>query len=225
MSIFGRIKDIVRANINEIISKAEDPEKALNLYIEDAIEQLRQFKVEVSRFEAERIRIAKEIRTCESMISDWHEKAKLAIREEKEDLARKALEKEQHEQDRLEKLQPQLEQAEKTSAQLKEQLQSLEEKLEEAREKRDDLISRNRLAETQKSLANAVSGLSGDDPLSKFDRMEEKVKAKEAEAEAANVTLQSSLRYEFDELEKQEKKSKVDDALTKLRAELHSESK
>ena len=225
MPLLSRLKDLVRANINDLISKAEDPEKSLNLYIEDATEQLRQFKVEVSRFEADRIQLVDQIKHCQAAIDDWHEKAKLALQQSEETLARQALERETHEKNRLSKLQGELAEAKDTSEQLKEQLQLLEEKLEEAREKRDDLIRRNRRAVAQKGAADAIAGVSLVDPLSKFDRMEEKVERREAEAKAAYVGMTSGLDYEFDKLKKAQSSSEVEDALEKLKVEINSESK
>ena len=133
MSLVSRLKDLVRANLNEMISKAEDPEKSLNLYIEDATENLRQFSIEVNRFESERILIANKLKTCQALIADWHEKAKLALSQNREDLAQKALASEQKEKDRVEQLTAELQTADQTAIQMKEQYQLLEEKLAEAK--------------------------------------------------------------------------------------------
>ena len=225
MTLLNRLKDVVRANLNDLIGKAEDPEKSLELYIEDATEQLRQYKVEVSRFEADRLQLVDQIKHCQAAVDDWHEKAKLALRQNQEDLARKALERETHEKNRLSKFQEELTETEQTSGQLTEQLQLLQEKLEEAREKRDDLVRRNRGAVAQKGAADAIAGVSLDDPLSKFDRMEEKVEWREAEANAAYVGMTSGLDYEFEKLKQAQHSSEVDDALEKLRAEVNSETK
>ncbi|KYP79908.1 PspA/IM30 family protein [Ferroacidibacillus organovorans] len=225
MSLIARMKDLVRANINDIISKAEDPEKSLNLYIEDATDHLRQFSVEVNRFEAERIMIEKQIHECEAAIDDWHKQAKLALQQNREDLAHKALEHEQKEKNRLEKLKPELEDAGQTSAQMREQYQLLQDKLEEAKERRDDLVRRNRRAVAQKGAADVISGIGKDDPLSKFDRMEEKVERREAEGQAAYASMTSSLSYEMNELKKSHANAEVEDALAKLKEEMNAESK
>ncbi len=220
MSLMSRLKDIVRANLNDIISKAEDPEKSLNLYIDDASEYLREFAVEVNRMEAERILIANKIQACEAMIKDWHSKAKLALQQNHEELAEKALESEQKEKTRLEHLQAELSDAEQTSTQMKAQYQLLEEKLAEAKERRDDLVRRNRRAVAESQAAHAVSSLNQENPLSKFDRMQEKVERREAEASASFRTLTSSLSYQMDQLKKAEAKSQVSEAMAKLKEEM-----
>lgn len=202
MSLGTRLKNLIRANLNDIISKAENPEKSMNLFIDDAAENLRQFFVEVNRFEAERILISDRIRTCEASIADWHSKAKLALQQDREDLAEKALESEQKEKQRLEHLQSERMDAVQTSAQMKEQYQLLEQKLTEAKERRDDLVRRNRRAVVQKDAADIMIGLKQDDPLSKFDHMETKVKRQEAAAQASYNAMTSSLSYELDQLKK-----------------------
>lgn len=221
MTLLSRIKDIVRANINDLVTKAEDPEKSLNLYIEDAMEHLREFGVEVNRFGAEHVMLQKQIQECEAAATDWHQQAKLALDQGREDLARTALDKEQKENERLAKLKPQLESAAQAAAQMKEQYQLLQDKLAEAKEKRDDLVRRNRLAVAQKGASDAIRDIDMDDPLSKFDRMEEKIERREAEGQAAYNTMTSSYAYEMDQLKKSQADSKVDDALAKLKEKMN----
>lgn len=220
MSLISRLKDLVRANVNDIVTKAEDPEKSLNLYIEDATEHLREFGVEVNRVEAGRIMIERQIQESQAAIEEWHKQAKMALGQNREDLARKALEREQHERENVEKLTAELKSVEESAAQLKAQHQKLQERLAEAKEKRDDLVRRNRIALAQQSATQSMASLSTDDPLSKFDRMEEKVGRREAEAQASYSTLNSSLSYEMADLKKMATEMKVDDALDKLKEEV-----
>lgn len=220
MSLFSRIKDIARANLNDLVNKAEDPEKSLNLYIEDATEQLRQFAVEVNRFEAEKLRTEQRIRDSKRAADEWHEKARLALEQNREDLTRQALEQEKKERERVAQLEPELAESEKTSAELREQYEQLQAKLGDAKERRDDLVRRNRRALAEKGVAEALAGVNQEDPLSKFDRMEEKVMQREAEAKAASGSLTSSLDYEFEKLKKQQDQGQVDDALAKLKEEM-----
>ncbi|QQE78450.1 PspA/IM30 family protein [Alicyclobacillus sp. SO9] len=222
MSLFSRLKDLVRSNLNDLISKAEDPEKSLNLFIEDASEHLRQFTVEVNRYEAERIRVEKQTEQCQKSAKEWHEKAQLALKQDREDLARKALEQEQKEQNRLEELNAELVNMEQTSKELKEQHRLLQEKLEEAKEKRDDLVRRNRLAKAQQGAASSLNKAGKEDPFAKFDRMADLVERREAEAKASYNTMTGTLSYEMDQLKKEQLNSEVDDALAKLKAETES---
>jgi len=220
MSIMSRLKDVVRANLNDLISKAEDPEKSINLFIEDASEHVREFSVEVNRFEAERIMVEDRIQQAEKVASEWHNQAALALKQHKEDLARKALEQEQKEKNRLEELSTELVNMNQASEQLKEQYRLLQEKLQEAKEKRDDLIRRARLAKAQQGATESLSGASKADPFAKFDRMQDIVERREAEAKASYATMTSTLSYEVDQLKKAELNSEVDDALAKLKAEV-----
>lgn len=222
MSLISRLKDLVRANLNDLISRAEDPEKSLNLFIEDASERLREFTVEVNRYEAERIMAQDRIKQCQKAAMDWHKQAELALKQNKEELARKALEQEQKEKNRSEELNNELAGMDRTSEQLKEQLRLLQEKMEEAKEKRDDLIRRNRLANAQKGAADSLNGMSKADPFAKFDRMDEIVQRKEAEAKASYTTMKGTLSYEIDQLKKDQLGAEVDDALAKLKAEMNA---
>jgi phage shock protein A len=220
MSIMSRLKDIARANLNDLISKAEDPEKSLNLFIEDASEHVREFSVEVNRFEAERIMVQDRIQQAEKAVSEWHTKAALALKQGKEDLARKALENEQKEKNHVEELSTELVNMNQTSEQLKEQYRLLQDKLQEAKEKRDDLIRRARLAKAQQGATESLSGVSKTDPFAKFDRMQDIVERREAEAKASYQSITSTLSYEMDQLKRDELNSEVDDALATLRAEV-----
>lgn len=220
MSILSRFKDLVRANLNDLISKAEDPEKSLNLYIEDASEHLRQFTIEVSRFDAERIMLQKRIKSATDSATEWHKQAEGALKQGREELVRKVLLEEQKATNQAESLQVELGGLEETAQQLHEQHQLLQEKLSEAKEKREDLIRRNRLAQAQKGATSSLSGMGKDDPLAKFDRMEEVVERREAEAKASYLSMTNSLSYEMRELKKDQLNSQVDDALSKLRAEM-----
>lgn len=220
MSIMSRLKDVVRANLNDLISKAEDPEKSLNLFIEDASEHVREFSVEVNRFEAERIMVEDRLQQCKKAALEWHSKAGLALKQGKEDLARKALEQEQKEKNRIEELQAQLMNMNQTSEQLKEQYRLLQEKLQEAKEKRDDLVRRARLAKAQEGATNSLGGMGKSDPFAKFDRMQDIVERREAEAKASYAGMTGTLSYEMDQLKRAELDSEVDDALAKLKAEM-----
>lgn len=223
MTLLGRFKDLVRANLNDLISKAENPEKSLNLYIEDASEHLREFTVEVNRYEAERIMIQERIKKSQHAAMEWHRQAELALKQHREDLSRKVLEEEQKEKHRIEQLENELTTMNEPAEQLKEQLRLLQEKMEEAKEKRDDLIRRNRLANAQKGAADALSGVNSHDPFAKFDRMEEVVQRKEAEAKASYLTMTGTLSYEMNQLKKVQQEVEVDEALAKLKAEMSME--
>ena len=220
MSILSRLKDLARANLNDLISKAEDPEKGLNLYIEDACEHLREFTVEVRRFDAEQIMVQEKIRSFTDTAADWHKQAELALTQGRENVARQALLQEQKATNQVQSLQSELRGLEDTAKQLHDEHQLLQEKLEEAKVKREDFIRRNRLANAQKGASNAFNGLGKDDPLAKFDRMEEVVERREAEAKSAYLSMTGSLSYEIRELKNEQLNSQVDDALSKLKEQL-----
>jgi phage shock protein A len=220
MGLFGRLKDLVRANVNELTEQAEDPEQSLNVFIDEATEHLRDFAVEVTRVEAGRVEIVRQIKDSQTAIEEWHRKAKQALEQGLEDVARKALEQEQHEREQVEQLLTEQNSQEASLAVLKEQHQKLQERLTEAKAKRDELVRRNRIAVAQKSAAMSLSELGpDDDALSKLSRMEEQVERHEAEAEAHNSLLNEDLSSQLADIKKRASEVKVDDALERLKLE------
>ena len=144
-----------------------------------------------------------------------------AVEAGNDDLARRALERKASLARASEDVKPALEESRRTSQQLKAQLEQLKGKLDEARTRRGTLIARHRAAKARKELAQSMTGLGGD-AFSSFDRFEEKVETKEAEAEAHAELAgdQTSLDEEFEKLEQ---KSEVDDDLAKLKAKMGKE--
>ncbi|QSO48874.1 PspA/IM30 family protein [Alicyclobacillus mengziensis] len=224
MGLFERLRDLVRANVHDVAAQADDPEQSLNRFIDDATEHLRDFRVEVNRVEAGRIEMVRQMNDSQTAIEEWHAKAKQAFEQGREDLARNALEQEQREKEQVEHLTAEQKSIEASLVVLKEQLQKLEERLMEAKQKRDELMRRNRMAVAQKSAAESLSGLTLDDPLSKLGRMEEQVERREAEAEASyslmNEEFEGDLSSQLAHVKKLTSEMKVDDALERLKDEL-----
>ena len=91
MSLFARISDLLKANINDLLARAEDPERMLNAAIEDMQRQLIDAKSRVAMSIADEKRLEKQYRTQASKAADWEKKAMSAVRAERDDLARDAL--------------------------------------------------------------------------------------------------------------------------------------
>ncbi|MGB9846634.1 MAG: PspA/IM30 family protein, partial [Desulfotomaculales bacterium] len=93
MGIFSRLKDLLEANISDLLNKAEDPEKMLNLYIERAGEELKEFNVQVNRAVADELALRQKIEASEKEIESWASQARVAVQQGRDDLARVALER------------------------------------------------------------------------------------------------------------------------------------
>jgi len=220
MKLLRRLKDLLEANIADLISRAEDPEKMLNLYIERATEELKEFNVQVNRAVADELALRRKIEAAEKEIESWNSQARVAVQQGRDDLARVALERKQEAQASLENYRAQLAEQEKAVAELRENYRLLEEKLHKARAERDQLVIRKRRAEALKEASEAVQQAAGSSALSDFDRMREKVERLEAEARAGAISLGGSLEDEFAKLEEAARRQSVEEELARLKEEL-----
>lgn len=220
MGLFKKLKDLLEANLNELINKAEDPEKMLNLYIERATEELKEFNVQVNRAVADELQLRQKIEAYEKETQSWMTQAKVAVQQNRDDLARIALDRKQTAERNLEDLRLQLSDQQKVVEDLRANYRILEDKLMKARSERDSLVMRQRRAKALKQAGEAVREISSSSALGDFDRMKDKVDRLEAEAKASSLSLTNSVEDEFEKLKKDAQKTAVDDELARLKADL-----
>ncbi|MFZ5631762.1 MAG: PspA/IM30 family protein [Bacillota bacterium] len=224
MGLFKKLKDLLEANLSDLINRAEDPEKMLNLYIERATEELKEFNVQVNRAVADELQLRQKIEGTEKEIQSWISQAKVAVLQGRDDLARIALERKQTAERNLEDFRLQLADQQKAVEELRANYRILEEKLNKARLERDSLVMRQRRAKALKQAGEAVSEVASSSALGDFDRMKEKVDRLEAEAKATSISLTGSVEDEFEKLKKESEKQAVDDELARLKAELNKQN-
>jgi phage shock protein A len=217
MGIFGRISDIVKSNVNELIDKAEDPAKMMDQMIRDMQEQLREAKIEVAKAIADEKRLQQQLKQNQSQSKNWESKAMLALKKGDERLATEALKQKKTYDGLVTSIQPQWEQQNALSGKLKDSLRALESKIDEARRKKEILIARQKRAEAQQKIHDVMTGLNDRSAFANFDRMEKKVMEIEAQADAAVELETASLDDEFKALEAG---SGVDDELAALKAKM-----
>ena len=221
MGLFAKVKDLLQANIMDLVNKAEDPEKMLNLYVERATEEVRNFQIQVNRAVADKIQLEERIEDLQKEIQHRTEQATLAVQQNRDDLARTALTLKKQAEQSLEDYKRQLADQSQAVADLQENLRLLSEKLEKAKMERNNLVMRKRRAETMKKANEAVSGLSLHDPLADIERMRDKVDRMEAEAKASRTMVTTpSIEDQFAELQKSRVNSEVEDELAKLKENL-----
>ena len=205
MGLFGRLGTLIRSNINELINRAEDPEKMLNQVLVDMKGQLVEAKKQVAVAIADEKRIKKQYEQEVAKAADWEKKAMLAVRAGNDDLARAALARKAEHDELAATLKEQWEAQKQSVEQLKGALRSLDGKIEEAKRKRNILVSRQKRAQAQATINKTLSQLSSTDSYdSTFARMDERVTQLEAEAEATaelGVLPESSLESQFKALE------------------------
>ena len=225
MGIFSRIKTVVSSNINEIISKAEKPEKMLNQLIIDMNEQLIESKKAVAMAIADEKKLEREKDNQLAQAQEWERKAMLAVSAGKDDLAKEALLRKAEYDKAGAEYQKQWESQKASVDQLKESLRELQTKIEEAQRKKNLLIARAKRAEAQQKIQNTISSVSGNrSAFDAFDRMAAKVDQMEAQADAAreldDFSRNTNLEKKFAELEKSD--SSADMMLLELKQKMNA---
>src|SRR5690625_2360995 len=157
MNILERIGTILRANINELLTRAEDPERIINQTLIDMRQAQYEARMEVARAIAEGKKLERDVSSHRNEAGEWVKKAEAALRQEREDLAREALRRKKSAEDLADGLQEQLDAHEEIVEKLKTQLRALDAKISEAERKRQILIARQKRAEAQKSVAGAIA--------------------------------------------------------------------
>lgn len=184
MGLFSRISDLLRANINEIITKAEDPEKMLNTAIEEMQKQLIEAKSRVAMAIADEKRMLKKCELDRERAADWEKKAMSAVRARRDDLAVEALSRKKEHEAAGRMYEDQLRSQRGAVDELKRALTSLTAKLEETKRKRTILMARAKRAEAQRHIATTLHAANETSAAERLERLEARVERAEAEAEA-----------------------------------------
>src|SRR5689334_7596552 len=182
--IFARLADLIKANLNDLISKSEDPEKMLNQIVSDMTNQLGEAKKQVAVAIADEKRLAKQVETEKAKATEWERRAMMAVRAGDDALAKEALTRKKEHDDTATAYHQQWEKQKIGSDQLKLALRALNNKIEEAKRKKGLLIARKRRAEAQKAIQETLGGLKNASAFEAFDQMAGKIEQMEAEAEA-----------------------------------------
>jgi phage shock protein A len=218
MALLERVSTLVRANLNDLIDKAENPEKLIKQVILDMENQLLQVKTQVAIALADQHLLEKKQKENEEKISEWNRKAEMAVGKQHDDLARAAIERSLHYQQLTESFQQQVADQKLQVETLKNALNKLTQKLEEARSRSELLISQSRRARTMDKAADAHAALNGPNHGATFDRMKHKVMRQEAIGLAKNDLLSSDAASVEDRFAAMEKEDQIDRILTELKA-------
>ena len=220
MSVFSRMSTIFKANVNEALTKAEDPEKVLNQVIIEMNEQLVDTKQKVAAAIADEKRLQRQYQETAEQAKGWEEKATIAVEKERDDLAREALARRNEAQQLADEYKIQWDKQRQAVDQLKEHLRALELKIGEAGRKKNLLIARQKRAKAQKQIHETMAGMKDSGAFNTFDRMEQKVGDMEARADAAAEMADFERDPLEDEFAALEKNDNVDDDLAALKAKL-----
>jgi phage shock protein A len=232
MSLLKRMTDLVRSNVNDLLDKAEDPKKILEQAILDMQNEHKKAKKMLIDTMTLLKKTEKDAERARQSGKDWEGKAMAALKGGNEELARRALEEKQKQDEIAEEMDQNLVQQRAYTNELKTSIKQLESKIEEAKKKRDELLRRMQAAEAQKKQAEAMSGegpkkkdwVNDSNAFDTFDRMVGKIENNEAEVDAMRELSGLDKADELAELEKLGAGSSTDAALAELKAKMAADS-
>ena len=222
MAIFSRLTDLLKANINDLIDRAEDPEKMVKQIIIDMEEQLQNAVQGLGSVMATERDMLKKLKAAQDESKLWEGRAKDALKSENEELAKKAIDKKLVADTSVKQYQKMYNNISSQSEILREQVDLLKKKLNEARARQSMLIARDKVAEARQEVINAVGDLDSSGAFAKMDKMEKKIAEKEAQADAS-FDISGMDDEEDDEFEEMESKQAADDEMARLKKELSKE--
>ncbi len=224
MGIFTKLSTVIKSNINDLISRAEDPEKMLNQIILDMRDQLAKAKREVAAAIADERKLKAQLEDEVKQARDWEHRAMLAIKEGRDDLAKQALVRQQEHAERAIVLQKTWEAQANETEGLKNSLRQLNDKIEEAKRKRNLLIAKQKRAQAQRRIHETMSGLSDTSAFEAFNRMANKIEDEErrsvAHAEVSEALSGDTLETEFLQLETGDGGADVEGKLAALKQQM-----
>ena len=201
MGIFDRVSRLLRANVNDALDNAEDPEKMLDQLIRDMTEELRQARGQVAAMIAQEKELAADKAESDRTAAEWQRRAELAVGQGKDDLAREALRRKRDADENARVYGDQLTAQQQTVTRLKNQLQDLDNKLDQMQSKRDALIARSRRAKAQQQVSETISNLPNGNAASEFERFERRIRSTEAKAAASSEVAELGNDDEFAKLD------------------------
>jgi phage shock protein A len=201
VSLLERVTTIIRSNLNELLDKAEDPEKMIKQILLDMRNQEIQVKTQVAASIADEQKLYQRYLQNQEEAEKWQKNAQLAVGKGEDELAKEALQRRNSYQTIADGFKVQYEEQKQQVEVLKSALQKLESKIDEAERKKDLLIARSRRAKAETSIHQTMAGLSQTGAFETLERMEEKVMDQEARAKAAAQMGTDSLEERFKVLE------------------------
>ena len=215
MALLERVATLIRANLNDLVDKAEDPEKMIKQLILDMQNQLLQVKTQVAITIADEHLLMKKQEENRQAADDWVRKAELAVTKGQDDLARAALERSMTARQVSESFAEQVADQHTQVENLKTALRKLDLKLSEARSKSDILIAQHRRARALERASDARLKIGDGSKSAAFDRQRQKVNHAEATGQAKAELAVDDMD---DRLAALDKEDKVEKLLTELKA-------
>jgi phage shock protein A len=217
MTLLDRLSRLIRANLSDLLRRAEDPEKIINQALEDMKEALREAREQVAAAMAEGKRLEREVESHLQEATLWEEKAKEALKAGREDLAKEALRRRKRALDLAEGFKQQAEEQKALIERLMTQLKALEAKIDEAEARKKLLLARKKGVEAAETVRRMESRLDQHPALEAFEEMEARILAMEDRHQALEALDQADLEKEFQALSAEKE---VEEDLLRLKREL-----
>ena len=213
MGIFTRFSDIVNSNINAILDKAEDPEKIVRLMIQEMEDTLVEVRSAAARSIADKKDLNRKIGMLDREKEDWDDKAELAMRKGREDLAKAALVEKSRVASAVDVLKEDYVAVDEGLAKLNEDIARLEAKLEDAKVRQKALLARHKTANSRLAARKKIHDYKIDDAMLRFEAYTQRIDDVEGRVEAYDLGLPKDLNHEFASLEAEDSVKKELDAL------------
>ncbi|HEV2568660.1 phage shock protein PspA [Sphingomonas sp.] len=219
MGIFSRTRDIIAANMTDLLDRAEDPAKMIRMIILEMEETLVEVRASAARTIADQKEMRRHIAKLDKLQESWDEKAELALSKGREDLAKAALLEKRKAADMADQLKAEIEVLDDALQASEADIAKLQSKLREARARQNTIMTRLESAHNRMKLREAYSGARVEDAFSRFEVLERRVDLAEGRADAAGMGEPKTLEDQFAELRSSDQ---VDEELEALKARLAS---
>ncbi len=218
MGIFTRFSDIISANINSMLDKAEDPEKMIKLMIHEMEDTLIELKSSCAGVIAGRKKVERKLEEMQDKRDLWAERANLAVVKGRDNLAREALIEKRRFSTITTALENELAEYGALITQYQEDICELETKLNNAKEKKRVLVQRHKRATGKKRAQEDIRRSNNSDTMARFEKLESRIEQMEAEAELVNMPNKPIVETEFDNLTADDE---IENELARIKAAQH----
>ena len=222
MSIFSRFTDIINANINSLLEKAEDPEKIIRLMIQEMEDTLVEIRSAAAKCIADRKEQKRYLEFLEREQQGWAKRAELAIRQDREDLARAALAEKQALADEMERTRHETEMLDEQLEKFNSDITQLQSKLNDAKTRQRSIVIRHKTATSQLAARKHIHDDKIDEMLFRFENAERRIDRVEAKGESMDMGRRKGLAEEIAGLEDDKR---VEEELQDLKAKLKKPAK
>jgi len=222
MSIFSRFTDIINANINTLLEKAEDPEKIIRLMIQEMEDTLVEIRSAAAKCIADRKEQRRYSAYLEREQDEWAKRAELAVRQGREDLARAALAEKQSHADEAEKTDVEMKLLDQQLEKFNSDITQLQSKLNDAKTRQRSIVIRHKTASSQLAARKHIHDDKIDEMLFRFENAERRIDRVEAQGESMDIGRRKGLADEIAGLEDDDR---VEDALEALKARVNESDK